>query len=45
MLILGAILIGIGLWALLVIRDRCAVGVLPNVRGAKTIRPVSDDAI
>ncbi|MBQ8041805.1 MAG: MFS transporter [Alphaproteobacteria bacterium] len=44
-LILGAILIGIGLWALLFIRDRCAVGVLPNIRGAKTIRPVSDDAI
>ncbi len=44
-LILGAILVGIGLWALLFIRDRCTVGTLPNVRGAKTIRPTSDDAM
>lgn len=40
-LMLGAILVGLGLWALLFIRDRCAIGNLPGARHVKTLHPAS----
>lgn len=42
-LILGALLVGIGLWALLFIRDRCAVGTEPVKKTVKTIRPAMQE--
>lgn len=44
-LILGAILIFIGLWALLCIRDRCSLQNNPNIRTGKTLRPAHDDTL
>ncbi len=39
-LALGMILIGIGLWALLVIRDRCSIANMPGARAVKTTHPI-----
>lgn len=44
-LILGAILVGIGFWALLFIRDRCGIANNPNIRISKTLRPANDDVV
>lgn len=44
-LLLGAILVATGLWALLVIRDKCALAQNPSLRPVKTLRPASDDMI
>jgi hypothetical protein len=43
--ILGAILVATGFWALLVIRDKCALAQTPIRRTVKTLRPASDDMI
>lgn len=44
-LILGAILVAIGLWAVLFIRDRCEIKNAPVARVAKTLRHAHDDVI
>ena len=38
-LALGMILIGVGLWALLFIRDKCAISAAPGARAVKTTHP------
>ena len=42
-LMLGALLVGIGLWALLFIRDRCAVGTEPVRKTVKTTQPAMQE--
>lgn len=44
LLILGAILICIGLWALLFIRDRCTIEHNPNIKRPKTLQHSTNDA-
>lgn len=44
-LILGAILVAIGLWAVLFIRDRCEIKNASVARVAKTLRHAHDDVI
>lgn len=44
-LVLGAILVMVGLWALLFVRDKCSVGQNPNIRVLKTTHPVGDDIV
>ena len=43
--ILGAIIMLIGLWALLFIKNRCAAQYNPNMRVLKTTHPVGDDIV
>ena len=43
--ILGAIIVLIGMWALLFIKNRCAAQYNPNIRVLKTTRPVGDDIV
>lgn len=42
-LMLGALLVGIGLWALLFIRDRCAIGTEPVIKTVKTSQPAMQE--
>lgn len=44
-LALGMILIGVGLWALLFVKDKCAVGANPNIKVVKTMRPAGTDVV
>ena len=43
--VLGAIIVLIGMWALLFIKNRCAVQYNPNIRVIKTTRPTGDDIV
>ena len=43
--ILGAIIVLIGMWALLFIKNRCAAQYNPNIRVLKTTRPAGDDIV
>ena len=42
---LGSIIVLIGMWALLFIKNRCAAQYNPNLRTIKTIRPTGDDIV
>ena len=42
---LGAILVLIGIWALVVIRNRCSVGTEPTGRIIKTTHPTGSDIV
>ncbi|MBQ8294013.1 MAG: MFS transporter [Alphaproteobacteria bacterium] len=44
-LILGAILVGIGIWALLGIGDRCSIRNNPNAAALRPTRPIGDDIV
>lgn len=44
-LALGMILIGIGLWALMFVGNKCAIGQNPNIRVIKTTRPAGTDIV
>lgn len=44
-LALGMILVGVGLWALLFVKDKCAVGQNPNIRVLKTTHPAGTDVV
>lgn len=41
----GAILIGIGVWALLFVGDKCAINMNPNKRAIRTGHPVGSDIV
>ncbi len=43
--ILGTILVLVGLWALLFIKNRCANAYNPNLRVIKTVHPTGDDIV
>ena len=42
---LGSIIVLIGMWALLFIKNRCAAQYNPNLRVIKTTRPTGDDIV
>lgn len=44
-LALGMILVGVGLWALLFVRDKCAIAQNPNIRVLKTTHPTGNDIV